>query len=164
MRISIIIVVVGALISVTGCDKSQEQDAALPPSNDTNAGSSLTNPLDLQPTQPRPEFTLAIEKSADGPPQYSVVWTARVNTGGWKMTTESVLVEDMMGKMTARVYVVVHEPQPGDIVTQAQETLTGRHDAGTTEIQQAELSAKHTVRDSKPTFPQMYSVEKLVSP
>jgi hypothetical protein len=163
MRISIIIVI-GALISVIGCDKPQGQDAAPPPSTNANAGSSLTNPLDLQPTHPRPEFTLAIEKSASEPPQSSVVWTARVNTGGWKMTTESVLVEDMMGKMTARVYVMVHEPQPGDIVTQAQETLTGRHDAGTTEIQQAELSAKHTVRDSKPTNPQLYSVEKLVSP
>lgn len=147
------------LTGMSGCGERGAEPAAPAPASKPAAAAPN---LDLQPTYPEPEYTLAIEKSESDPPQYSVVWTATVNTGGWKLTTESVLVEDSMGKTAARVWIVVHEPQPGDVVTQAVTTLTGRHDAGTTKIEKAELSAKHTVRDSKPTYPQLYSVVKEI--
>lgn len=108
--------------------------------------------------QPEPEYKVWIEKSADDPPKYTVIWSATVNSGGWKLTQESVLVEDRLGKMEARIYAVVHEPQPDEVVTEAEETLTDRYDAGTTEVRLAELSMKHTVKDSKPTYAQLFGI------
>lgn len=149
-----------SVIVVAGCNEQGEQPET--PAKSTVGASEVSANLDLQPTYPAPTYTLVIEKSETDPKQYSVAWTARVNTSGWKMTTENVLIEDSMGKTIARVWIVMHEPQPGDSVTQVAETLAGRHDAGTTQIDKAELSAKHTVRDSKPTYPQTFSVIEQV--
>ena len=146
------------LLIFTACEKQEPPPADRPPSNAAAPATSVAPNLDLQPTHATPTYTVAIEESATEPPTYSVVWTARVDTSGWKITTESVLVEEDLGKSVARVFTIVHEPQPGDTVTTTPETLTARYDAGTKLVEKAELNAKHTVRDSKPTYPQLYSV------
>lgn len=110
----------------------------------------------------KPEYSLTISTSDAEPKQYTVVWSAQVNTGGWKLTTDRVLVEDSMGKTQARVYAILEEPGPGEMVTQATETLTGTHDAGTTRIDSAELSIKRTRRGGEPSFMPVYAVVKRI--
>lgn len=153
------------LIGIAGCDDQRGTAAtsATSPTSPTSPTSAERAPkpasnLDLQPTHPQPEYTLAIAKSETAPATYTVVWSVRVDSSGWKLTTEQVLIEDYLGGNIARVTIIVHEPQPGDSVTEGFQTLYGRHDAGITQIQRAELTAKHTVRDSKPKYPQLYSV------
>jgi len=157
----IIVPTVLVVLVLTGCEK--EAPPAAGPAAAAPAGAKPSAPnLDLQPTHARPtEYTVAIEKSATEPPTYSVVWTAKVDSSGWKITTESVLVEDDgLGKTVARVYTVLHEPRPDDSISATPEVLTARYDAGEKVVEKAELSAKHTVRDSKPTYPQMYTIVK----
>ncbi len=146
-----------ALLGLVCCEERKEAPAAAPPAAPARPA---VNSLDLQPTHARPEVTLEIVKSDDEPPHYTVNWTARVDSTGWKMTTDTVLVEEVIDGTVARVYTIVHEPQPGDTVTSTPETLTLSYDAGTRKVDKAELSLKHTVRDSKPTYPQMYAVAK----
>jgi hypothetical protein len=110
----------------------------------------------------KPEYSLTISTSDAEPKQYTVVWSAQVNTGGWKLTTDRVLVEDSMGKTQARVYAILEEPGPGEMVTQATEKLTGTHDAGTTRIDSAELSIKRTRRGGEPSFMPVYAVVKRI--
>lgn len=156
----LILIVCVALIGVAGCDdrKQPAQKADTPQS--ATARPTPDDLKDWQPKHPTPQYSLAIEKSDTEPPTYSVVWTAKVDSSGWKMTTESVLVEESMRSWGARAYVIVHEPGPHEKITMEPEVLTGRHDCGTQVVHLAELSVKHTVLDSKPTYPQMYAVVK----
>jgi len=155
--------VITALITTAGCEerKASESRSSPAPTSETAPAPSRPTPDELkdwQPTHPAPKYTLDIEKSDTDPPTYSVVWTATVDSGGWRMTTESVLVEENNRSIEARVYIVLHEPPPGEAVTVSPEVLTGRHDNKTEVIHLAELTAKHTVRDSNPTFPQLFTV------
>lgn len=113
---------------------------------------------------PEPTYDAAIEVISEDPPRYAATWSATVNTGGWTMTVESVLVEgasNRLDSMVARVYVILEEPGPGETVTQAQETLTGRHETDQP-IDQIELSVKRTVRGDTSPWAPMYSIVKNV--
>ena len=112
---------------------------------------------------PEPTYDAAIEVISEDPPRYAATWSATVNTGGWTMTTESVLVEAPSfgeGKI-ARIYVILEEPGPGEVVTQAEETLTGRHEADEP-ITQIEFSVKRTVRGDTSPWAPMYNVVKKI--
>lgn len=113
---------------------------------------------------PDPAYDAAIEVISEDPPKYAATWSATVNTGGWTMTTESVLVEGASNKLdstVARVYVILEEPGPGEVVTQAQETLTGSHETNQP-IDQIEFSVKRTVRGDTSPWAPMYTVVKQV--
>lgn len=67
-------------------------------------------------------------------------WTARVNTGGWALTTDRVVVEGA----TVKVFATLERPGEGEMVGQAFATLTGEAPAdGATA---AELSVRQTRR------------------
>lgn len=113
---------------------------------------------------PEPTYDAAIEVISEDPPKYAATWSCAVNTGGWTMTVESVLVEGASNKLDstiARVYIILEEPGPGEVVTQAQETLTGRHETDQP-IDQIELSVKRTVRGDTSPWAPMYNVVKNV--
>lgn len=136
---------VALVLASFACDNDPTPTAANPAPTATAAPPPPPPAADAAPRF-KPEYSLTISSTDAEPKQYSVIWTAQVNTGGWKMTTEQVLVEDSMGKTSARVYAILEEPGPGEMVTQATETLTGRHDAGNTKIDRAELSIKRVRR------------------
>lgn len=143
--------VLGTLV-VAGCKEEA------PPAG----GQAAPAPAPAQPSAPaapaaEPEYTIAIEREGEA---YVVVWTATVPTGGWSMTAESVLVEEVMGKRTARVYSVLEAPAPDEMVSQAVESLTVRHPAGTEPVVAGELSIKRTVKGPAPMWAPLYSVVK----
>lgn len=73
------------------------------------------------------KFTIAL------PTPGHVEWTARVNTGGWKLTTDRIVVEAGV----AKVYATLERPLPGEMVGQAFTTLKGEGtaaDATTAEL------------------------------
>lgn len=141
-----------------GCDEQSATPTAAPPA--PASGSPAAAPPPVAVAKADPEYALEVVTKESSPPQYEVTWSAKVPTGGWKMTTENVLVEESMTKMGARVYVILEEPAPGEVVTQAEETLTGRHDAGATKVDHAELSVKRRVRGTDPSAIGYYVVVK----
>ena len=90
----------------------------------------------------QPAYTLMVEVMESQPEQYSVSWSAEVNTGGWIMRTDRVEISDN----TAMVYIELEQPAPDEIVTQALETLRGRYEAGMQVIANAELYVRRIVR------------------
>jgi len=145
-----------ALLLLVGCS-DDAPPAVAPPTN--QASPAAAPPVVIVPDI-KPQYTLGIIASENAPKNYTVKWTAQVNTGGWTMKTDQVLVEDMMGKLTARIYAILEKPAAGEMVTQAVETLTGEYDAGEKAIEQVELSIKTNVRGVKSDFPALYSVVK----
>lgn len=116
--------------------------------------------LDVQPTHPGPTYTLDIKKSDTDPPTYTVTWTAAVDSGGWAVVSQTNMPEESMGKMVARLWVVIGEPMPDTEFSKEPTTISGSFDAGTQKIDAAELNVKHTVLDSKPTYQQLFTVVK----
>lgn len=90
-----------------------------------------------------------------------VTWSAKVPTSGWKMTTESVLVEDSFGKTSARVWVVLEQPGPDENVDAGEQTLTGEH-KDPKKIDLVEFSAKVAVRGVDDPKRTLYRVEKKI--
>jgi hypothetical protein len=138
-------------IMLTGCgDDSPEQPAAAtaPPA---------PAPQPLPAPDVKLEYTLEFSTDAKS---NSVTWTARVPTGGWKLTTDKVLVEDDLGKTSARIWAILEQPAPDEMTTQAFETLTGTHNAGATKLDKAELSIKRIVRGQKYDTPALYAIVK----
>ena len=137
--------------------------------NDAPPPSPVAAPAQPAPPAPqipdvKPEYTLEISSTDSTPKTYTVTWTARVNTGGWTMKTDQVLVEDSMGATAARIYAILEQPGPDTIVTQAVETLTAKHEAGERKIDKAELSIKRMVRGANTDFPALYSIVKETGP
>jgi hypothetical protein len=85
-----------------------------------------------------------------------------VNTTGWTMKTDSVLVEEHNGAMAARIWVTLEEPNPADKVTEEMTDVTGTHNAGATKIGRVEFSVRRNVRGVKYTSPNLYSVVKTI--
>lgn len=159
MKASTPIVPFAAALCLIACEKSPEappQTQGVPPASQTPAQPEWQRALE-------PTYDAAIEVISEDPPKYAATWTATVNTGGWTMTTESVLVEppSFGDGMVARVYVILEEPGPGETVTQALETLTGRHETDLP-ITQIEFSVKRTVRGDTSPWAPLYSVVKNV--
>lgn len=146
------------LLAFGGCDSETETPAASTTSTTSTPGPA-NEPAQAAPAY-KPTYTVEIQTMESDPPQYRVVWTAEVNTGGWKMTTESVLVEDSMGVTSARIFAILEQPGPSETVTEAMETVTGTHDAGTQQVDQAELSIKRIVRGVEYDFPPLYVIVK----
>lgn len=107
-------------------------------------------------------YTLELVPDASNPPHMIVKWSAKVNTGGWSLKTESVLVEESMQKRIARVYAILESPGPEEIVTQSIETLSGSHDAGAVQVDGAELSIKRVTRGDKSGYLPMYVIVQRV--
>jgi hypothetical protein len=155
-----ILVVGGLMLLFLGCD-----DEPTPPVSGQPAAPAAQAPA--KPPLPEvpaiePEYAIAIEESTSDPKQYTVTWSAKVPTGGWTMKTDNVLVEEYMGKMAARIYVTLEQPNPSDTVTQAVETVTGKHEAGTVKIERVEFSVRRHVRGIKYDSPALYSVVKSI--
>jgi hypothetical protein len=106
---------------------------------------AVSPPLPIQP-EIKPVYTLDIVASEGSPKQYKVKWTAQVNTGGWTLKTERVLIEEDLRKQVARVYAILEKPAAGEMTTQAVEIVTGEHDAGEQLIERAELHIKQVTR------------------
>lgn len=143
-----------------GCEKSAETPEptpGVPPAQQVPEASAPVVP----PYEPEYTFEFVTAEGAEAPT--GVKWTALVNTGGWTMTTESVLVEPPQygDGMNARVYIILEQPAPGETVTQAMETLTGTHDAAQP-ITHGEFSVKRKVRGDTSGFDGYYSVIKTI--
>jgi hypothetical protein len=156
MRSFMIIGAMGAAL-LAGCGEEQAARTAAPPA--TPPAPPPAAPAE-QP-ELKPEYGLEIIATG-APKMYSVKWTAKVNSGGYKLKTESVLVEDMMGKQTARIYSILEQPGPGEMVTQAIETVEATYDAGDKLIEAVELSIKRETRGVKREFPALYSIVKKI--
>lgn len=144
-------------IAAVGCEEKARPPAPPAPSQPTPEAAA-------KPARPvfNPEYSLRVEVSESEPVKYAAVWEAKVNSGGWKFVTESVLVEDMLGKQTARVYTILEEPGADEAVTMAMETVTGRYESDKP-IEEVELSVKRVVRGVKYDFQPLYSVVKTTS-
>lgn len=147
------------LLLHAGCDETPTSPPV--PSTAAPVAAATPAPSAAMPEY-KPEYTLAIEESTATPKTYTVTWSAKVNTGGWTMKTDRVLIEELNGANAARVWVILEQPGPSDMTTQAIETLTGKHDAGTTKIERAEFSVKRVVRGASTEFPSMYAVVKTI--
>jgi hypothetical protein len=110
----------------------------------------------------KPEYAIAIEESKPDPKQYTVTWKAKVNSEGWTMKTDSVLVEEHNGAMACRIWVTLEEPNPSETVKETMTEVTGKHDAGTTKIERVEFSVRQNIRGVKYLSPNMYSVVKSI--
>jgi hypothetical protein len=109
-----------------------------------------------------PEYTVAIEESTADPKTYTVTWAAKVNSDGWTLKTENVLVEEHNAAMACRIWATLEQPGPADKVTPEPQTVTGKHDAGEVKIERVELSVRRTTRGEKPEFAPLYSVVKTI--
>ncbi len=158
MKSMILLAMAGCLaLCFAGCDKPAAPAPAAPAAAEAPATVA-------QPEVPRfePQYAVAIEESKTDPKQYAVTWSARVNTGGWAMKTDSVLVEEYNGMMACRIWVTLEQPNPSATVTQGFETVAGKHDAGTTKIERVEFSVRRNVQGVKYDFPATYSVVKSI--
>lgn len=146
------------ILFAAGCE-DKSAPATKPAAPAPSAAAPKAPNLDLQPTHPKPEYTLEVVPSPSDPNRSIVKWTAKVDSAGWSFKTESVLEEENNGAMWARAYVIISEPQPGDTIEKAPQTITGTYETKQ-KIDKAELSMKHVVRDAKPTWAPMYVVVK----
>ena len=148
------------VLGVFGCEAPTPPSG--PPIPEVNASEpAASTPIANPPPRPayQPEYTLTIEPNASGAGSV-VKWTAFVNSGGWTMATDKVLVEDSMGATVARVYIILEEPGPDEMVTQALETLRGEH-ATEQVVTKAELSVKRNTRGADTGgFAALYSIVK----
>jgi hypothetical protein len=141
------------VFALFGCDNSEPTTAA--PAVPVAAPAPA---VDMTPATPvELEYTTRIEPN--GPDKSTIIWTARVPTGGWSMTTDSVLIEDDMGKMWARVWVTIESPDPNATVTQAFETLTGMHEADKP-VEKTEFSVRRMIKGEIPPFAPLYAIVK----
>ena len=93
------------------------------------AAATTTSPT----TRADDRFTIAVDGK-------TARWTARVNTGGWKLTTDRVTLDGD----TLRVFATLERPGEDEMVMQAFATLKGEAEAqGAT---RAELSVRQTRR------------------
>lgn len=139
-----------ALLAVlVGCDNEPVATPATPaaPANPSAPAAAANY---------KPDYTLTL---ADN----TVTWSAVVNTGGWTMTTDQVLVEDSMGKTSARIYITLEQPGPDEITTQALETLEDKHTADR-KLDSAELSVRRKIRNQDTTGAALYSIVKTAKP
>lgn len=144
-------------ISFLGC-KDEPQKPVEP------AGPAPSKP-DVQAKRPayKPEYTIAIEPTTANPPHYIVKWTARVNTGGWKLIVDSKSVEEKHRELrAAAVYATLEAPGDGEAVTEAMETLTGEFDAGEQKVDKADLHVRRKIRGQKTDFAPLYGIVATV--
>ena len=66
-----------------------------------------------------------------------------------------------MGQAVARIWVTLEQPGADEMVTDAVETLTGRHNATTQRVDKAELSVRRHVRGVTHDTPALYAVVKV---
>ncbi|MBX3365416.1 MAG: hypothetical protein KF866_11730 [Phycisphaeraceae bacterium] len=140
----LIVSVLAATLAACGDKKSDPGKSDTP----STSNASPKGPPVSAPSAYKPEYTVDIEVMESMPEQYAVVWTALVNSGGWTMTVEQVNVEESFGEVIADIYVILEEPASDEIVTQAFDTLEGRHRVGEQKIDRAQLFVKRVVRNA----------------
>jgi hypothetical protein len=107
------------------------------------------------------EYNLEIKPSSSNPPRYFVSWSVTAPTGGWKLTTDSARVEEKHRELRmASIYVTLEEPADGEITTQAIDTVKGEHDAGTEQVNGAELWVRRRVKGVIPDYAESYGQVK----
>lgn len=142
------------MITCCGCDP------APPPPPVSTPTAEASQPPEMPEVEP--EYTLKVVSSTETPKTYKVVWTAKVNTGGYAFKTERVLIEDDMGKTAARVYATLEAPGKGEMVTQAVTTVQAEYDAGERQIDVADLWVRRMTRNETPEFQPLYGMVKQV--
>lgn len=158
MKPNLILAIIGCLAMCgVGCDSKPAEPVAAPAA----PAEAPKAPVAEVPAY-KPEYALAIEQSTTTPKTYAVTYSAKVNTGGWTLKTDKVLVEEYNGMMAARIYATLEQPNPSTTVTQAMETLTEKYDAGTVEIGRVEFSVRRHVNGITYTSPALYSVVKNI--
>lgn len=125
---------------------------------------STDGPTTMPTTVPA-TTTENVEERSQFTPEYKlkltdtgVEWSVRVNTGGWTMKTDHVLVEEINQKSTAQIFLILEQPGDDEMVTQAFETLSARHDAPN--LQAAELLVKRVIRGDDSTSASTYAIVK----
>lgn len=154
--------IVCLLMSVIGC--KDDSEATAPAGAEAAGEASAPAAAVRQAEKPRvePEYTIAINPEGT-PAKYIVSWGAKVPTGGWTFTTDSVQVEERHRELRmASVYVTLEEPGAGDVATQAEATVTGQHDAGELKVDGAQLHVRRRVRGVKSEFAELYGNVKNV--
>lgn len=141
-----------AILSAVGCDNSSSSAPAAP--------TVKSEPQYRVPAIPKLDYAVKVKTSATTPKTYAAVWSITVPTSGWKLATDSVLVEESMGVTSARVWATLEQPHPSEPVTQTPETLTGEHDAGEQQVDKVELSIRVMPRGFKLLAPPLYEVVK----
>mgnify|MGYP001341657476 CR=1 FL=1 len=132
------IVASALVLGLAACNAKKESE--VPPKD------PVRSDADAPAHEYNPTYKLEILVMESMPEQYALHWTAEVNTGGWSMTTDGVEVAD--GVATIRITLTA--PSTDTMVTQAFETLEGRHQAGTTRIERAELHVRRVVEGAAP--------------
>lgn len=161
MKPTLLLAVIGGLMWCgAGCDSKPAEPVAspAPPAAPAEAPKA---PVANAPAY-KPEYALAIEQSTTTPKTYAVTYSAKVNSGGWKLTSDSVLVEEYNGMMACRIFATLEQPNPSATVTQEMQTITGKYDAGTVEIGRVEFSVRRQVNGVTYTSPAAYSVVKNI--
>lgn len=143
-----------AAITTVGCDDKpatapQAEAAADKPAAAAEKPKLIDVQYGLEVTPPAAE-------GQDG----TATWSIIVPTGGWKMTTDSVLVEDWRNAPAVRVYVTLEQPGAGEMVTQALETLTDKKSGK--DVTKAEFSVRQKIRGVESPWAPMYKVVKTV--
>jgi hypothetical protein len=149
-RVKLILPIVALLI--LGCDQSSTTPVTSDPATQPPA-------TDLPPAPKASEVKVEYDTRIETIGEKSTVhWSARVPTGGWTMTLDQPpLVEERNALVWARVYVTIEAPGTDEIVTQAFETLEGRHEANR-KVDRVELSARRKVRGQASDFAPAYVV------
>jgi hypothetical protein len=142
-----------------GCD---DKPVSTPPPATPVAPAAPVAQAAPEAPQFEPEYTIAIEESTTDPKTYTVTWAAKVNSDGWTLKTESVLVEEHNAAMACRIWATLEQPGPADKVTPEPQTVTGKHDAGEVKIERVELSVRRITRGEKTEFAPLYSVVKTI--
>jgi hypothetical protein len=144
-------------LCLLGCDSKPAEPVAL----EKSAPAAAPAPV-AAATEYKPEYAVAIEQSSASPKTWAVTYSAKVNTGGWTLKPDSVLVEEHNGMMACRIYATLEQPSPSSVVTQAFETITNKYDAGTVEIGRVEFSVRRKTAGMESPYQPMYSVVKSI--
>jgi hypothetical protein len=155
------LLIVGLCLGTVACQEEENKPVAPPPAPAPAPAAAATSAQPAAPEMPQLKMNYAIEVVSNDAGDSIVRWSAPVPTGGWRLITDSVLVEDAMGdKKVARVWATLEQPNPSEMVTQAFTTVTGEHNAGKTKIDKTELSIRRTTRGVKSDFAPTYAVVK----
>ena len=161
---------ISASWGIHGCEPANPP--APSPSDSTEQAVNPAPPAERAPETPstpspdtgyQPEYSLSVDAESSGHVHPIIRWSALVNTGGWTMTKDEVVFDEVDGATIARVHVTLEQPGPDEMTTQALETLTGMHDAGHRRVDHAELLIKRVQRGVTPEQEPEYTVVESTS-
>ena len=132
--------VFASIVTLIGCSPASDGDSAaatLPDVDDSNAAPEL--PAMASYKGPPFHFEVQAEESTT---QFR--WSVTVPTGGWEMKFDGATTNPRSGHAT--IQVLLTRPGPGQIVTQAMQTLNGEYVNGAIAFTSADLVVKLITR------------------